>query len=180
MKVGGRGDCIAMNIVGGKDSLPETPRGNKYIHLLLIVFRALLLLLLSLISLHHLLYLRYQVIKLPYTVPLVAFLQIRVRTLNLKNFQIFVYYFESSKFVQLHTILNRTISVKGLITLLNFYCVKHLVILKLPRGTYTFIFQFSHTTSRFIQAPAFAVLPDVRCRGSPTSEPHFRFLFAKF
>ena len=31
MEVGGRGDCIAMDIVGGKDSLPETPRGNKYI-----------------------------------------------------------------------------------------------------------------------------------------------------
>ena len=31
MKVGGRGNCIAIDIVAGKDSLPETPRGNKYI-----------------------------------------------------------------------------------------------------------------------------------------------------
>jgi transposase InsO family protein len=31
MDLGGRGDCIAMDFVGGKDSLPITPRGNKYI-----------------------------------------------------------------------------------------------------------------------------------------------------
>ena len=29
--VGGRGDCVAMDIVGGMDSLPTTPRGNRYI-----------------------------------------------------------------------------------------------------------------------------------------------------
>ena len=31
MAVGGRGDCLAMDIVGGKDSFPLTPRGNVYI-----------------------------------------------------------------------------------------------------------------------------------------------------
>ena len=31
MNVGGRGDCVFMDIVGGKGSLPETPRGNNYI-----------------------------------------------------------------------------------------------------------------------------------------------------
>ena len=31
MEVGGRGDCLAMDIVGGMDSLPQTPRGNRYI-----------------------------------------------------------------------------------------------------------------------------------------------------
>ena len=31
MNVGGRGDCVSMDIVGGKGSLPETPRGNNYI-----------------------------------------------------------------------------------------------------------------------------------------------------
>ena len=31
MEGGGRGDCIAMDIVGEKDSLPETPRKHKYI-----------------------------------------------------------------------------------------------------------------------------------------------------
>ena len=31
MAVGGRGDCISMDIVRGKGSLPETPRGNNYI-----------------------------------------------------------------------------------------------------------------------------------------------------
>ena len=29
IEIGGQGDCIAMDIVGGKDSLPETPRGHK-------------------------------------------------------------------------------------------------------------------------------------------------------
>ena len=33
MKVGGRGDCLAMDIVGGKDSFPITPRRNKYIRI---------------------------------------------------------------------------------------------------------------------------------------------------
>ena len=41
------------------------------------------------------------------------------------NSQIFVYYFESFKFVQLHTILNQSVSVKGLIKHLNVHCVKH-------------------------------------------------------
>lgn len=31
MEVGSRGDCLAMDIVGGKDSLPTTFRGNCYI-----------------------------------------------------------------------------------------------------------------------------------------------------
>ena len=31
MSVGGRGDCVFMNIVGGKGSLSETPLGNNYI-----------------------------------------------------------------------------------------------------------------------------------------------------
>ena len=31
MEIGGRGDCLAMDIVGGRDSLPTTPRGHKYI-----------------------------------------------------------------------------------------------------------------------------------------------------
>ena len=31
MEVGGRGDCLAMDKVGGMDSLPQTPRGNRYI-----------------------------------------------------------------------------------------------------------------------------------------------------
>ena len=31
MAVGGRGDCISMDIVGGKGSLPETPKCNNYI-----------------------------------------------------------------------------------------------------------------------------------------------------
>ena len=31
MAVGGRGDCVSMDIVGGKSCLPETPRGNNYI-----------------------------------------------------------------------------------------------------------------------------------------------------
>ena len=31
MEVGGRKDCLAMVIVGGMDSLPQTPRGNRYI-----------------------------------------------------------------------------------------------------------------------------------------------------
>ncbi len=31
MEVGGRGDCIAMDIVGGKESFPLTPRGNMCI-----------------------------------------------------------------------------------------------------------------------------------------------------
>ena len=31
MNVGGRGDFVSMDIVGGKGSLPETPRGNNYI-----------------------------------------------------------------------------------------------------------------------------------------------------
>ena len=30
IKVGGRGDCLAMDIVGGMDSLPLTPRSNRY------------------------------------------------------------------------------------------------------------------------------------------------------
>ena len=39
MKVGGRGDCVAMDIVGGMDSLPQTPRGNRYILTLIDCFR---------------------------------------------------------------------------------------------------------------------------------------------
>ena len=31
MEVGGRGDCLAMDVVGGMDSLPQTPRGHRYI-----------------------------------------------------------------------------------------------------------------------------------------------------
>ena len=31
MAVGGRGDCVSMDIVGGKGSLTETPGGNNYI-----------------------------------------------------------------------------------------------------------------------------------------------------
>ncbi len=31
MEVGGRGDCLAMDIVGGMDSFPLTPCGNRYI-----------------------------------------------------------------------------------------------------------------------------------------------------
>ena len=31
MAIGGRGDCVSMDIVGGKGSLPVTPRGNNYI-----------------------------------------------------------------------------------------------------------------------------------------------------
>ena len=31
MEVGGLGDCLAMDIVGGMDSLPQNPRGNRYI-----------------------------------------------------------------------------------------------------------------------------------------------------
>ena len=31
MNVGSRGDCVSMDIVGGKGSLRETPRGNNYI-----------------------------------------------------------------------------------------------------------------------------------------------------
>ena len=31
MDVGGRGDCLAMDIVGGLDSFPLTPRGHRYI-----------------------------------------------------------------------------------------------------------------------------------------------------
>jgi transposase InsO family protein len=31
MDVGGRGDCLAMDIVGGRDSFPLTPRGHCYI-----------------------------------------------------------------------------------------------------------------------------------------------------
>ena len=31
MEVGGRGDCLAMDIVGGGESFPLTPRANKYI-----------------------------------------------------------------------------------------------------------------------------------------------------
>ena len=31
MEVGGRGDCLALDVVGGKDSLPQTPRGHRYI-----------------------------------------------------------------------------------------------------------------------------------------------------
>ena len=31
MEVNGRRDCLAMDIVGGMDSLPQTPRGNRYI-----------------------------------------------------------------------------------------------------------------------------------------------------
>ena len=31
MDLGGRGECLAMDLVGGKESLPATPRGNKYI-----------------------------------------------------------------------------------------------------------------------------------------------------
>ena len=31
MEVGGRGDCVALDIVGGMDSLPLTPRSNRYI-----------------------------------------------------------------------------------------------------------------------------------------------------
>ena len=31
MAVGGRGDCVSMDIVGGKGFLPQTPRGNNYI-----------------------------------------------------------------------------------------------------------------------------------------------------
>ncbi len=31
MEVGGRGDCLAMDIVGGIDSLPQAPGGNRYI-----------------------------------------------------------------------------------------------------------------------------------------------------
>ncbi len=30
MAVCGQGDCVSMDIVGGKGSLPETPRGNNY------------------------------------------------------------------------------------------------------------------------------------------------------
>ena len=31
MDLGGRGECLAIDLVGGKESLPATPRGNKYI-----------------------------------------------------------------------------------------------------------------------------------------------------
>ena len=31
MEVGGRGNCLAMDIVGGMNSLPLTPRDNRYI-----------------------------------------------------------------------------------------------------------------------------------------------------
>ena len=31
MSVGGRGDCVSLDIVGGKGSLPETSKGNNYI-----------------------------------------------------------------------------------------------------------------------------------------------------
>ena len=31
MEVGGRGDCLVMDIVGNGESLPLTPRANKYI-----------------------------------------------------------------------------------------------------------------------------------------------------
>ena len=31
MNVGGRGDCVSMDIVGGKGSLPQTPSSNNYI-----------------------------------------------------------------------------------------------------------------------------------------------------
>ena len=31
MAVGGRGDCISIDIIGVKGSFPETPRGNNYI-----------------------------------------------------------------------------------------------------------------------------------------------------
>ena len=31
MEVGGRGDFLAMDIVGGLDSLPQSPKGNRYI-----------------------------------------------------------------------------------------------------------------------------------------------------
>ena len=31
MEVGGQGDCLAKDIVGGGESLPLTPRANKYI-----------------------------------------------------------------------------------------------------------------------------------------------------
>ena len=44
MEVGCRGDCIALDIVGGKESLPETSRGAKYIFSILIVLLAMLLL----------------------------------------------------------------------------------------------------------------------------------------
>ena len=30
MEVGGRGDCLAMDIIGGGESLPLTSRANKY------------------------------------------------------------------------------------------------------------------------------------------------------
>ena len=31
MDVGTRGDCLAMDIVGGMESFPQTPRGNRHI-----------------------------------------------------------------------------------------------------------------------------------------------------
>ncbi len=31
MNVGGRGDCVSMDIIGGKCSVPETPKDNNYI-----------------------------------------------------------------------------------------------------------------------------------------------------
>ncbi len=38
MAVGGRGDCVSMDIVGGKGSLPETPRSNNYIFIIIDCF----------------------------------------------------------------------------------------------------------------------------------------------
>ncbi len=38
MEVVGRGDCMAMGIVGGMDSLQQTPRGNRYIKTLIDCF----------------------------------------------------------------------------------------------------------------------------------------------
>ena len=38
MAVGGRGDCLAMDIVGGKDSFPLSPRGNLYVQTMIDCF----------------------------------------------------------------------------------------------------------------------------------------------
>ena len=38
MAVGGRGDCVSMHIFSGKGSLPETPRGNYYILIIIDCF----------------------------------------------------------------------------------------------------------------------------------------------
>ena len=38
MAVRGLGDCVSMDIVGGKGSLPETPRGNNYVLIIIDCF----------------------------------------------------------------------------------------------------------------------------------------------